>query len=213
MIINFTTHKLKIKKALERIQNDTVIYENMTLSDIFQRVLNRVFKMYKQEYFPELINRVYEELTESEGFCASGYVARLLNILSGYPEIDIQISEPQIEDISIDLRTIIQNEISTYSPSSKDELENGMIGITKEERKPFVNFCKSRIVKWYNKIVDEYKANASKGGYNEFFEEEFKQAVYKICGIRINIKKGDSSVNILVEDTPEEKETKNCIIM
>lgn len=175
--------RTKVEKALQRIENDSVIYESMTLSNIFQRVLNRVFKMRDKEFFGDLIQRVYEEVTDSEGLCASGYVSRLLNILSGYPEIDINISESRVDEISEMIREQIKFNI--MKSSNSEALEESMIGITPEERKLFTAFCSQHVQMWHAFISRIFK---STDRYDDLFEEEFNQSVWKTCAIEYPLK-------------------------
>jgi len=113
--------KRKINVALIRIQNDRSCYgsHQNSLSDILTMIFSFIIQ---HRYSDELKKRMMEELIEMSGKCATGYVIRLVNILSGfddnfkvvipipeamksvlYHRLNTQILEIQDEDIKNDV--------------------------------------------------------------------------------------------------------------
>lgn len=88
--------KKKIEVAFIRINNDYSKYGTFKskLIDILQMVVAYIDK--HESYKDELYQRLYEELIDMSGKCTTGYVIRLLNVLSGFDEnfmIEINIEE------------------------------------------------------------------------------------------------------------------------
>lgn len=84
-----------LKMTLNRIYLDNIIYTKLyiTLVKLFEKIFSIIME---HEYKEELLVRLYQELDEMYDTCSSGYISRLVNILSGYCET-IKISwEEQI---------------------------------------------------------------------------------------------------------------------
>ena len=169
----------KISPSLQRISTDPVIFEptRMTLADIFQRVFNRVLQMKDKDFFTDLMQRVYEELIDSKHVCATGYVSRILNILSGYPEIDFEVIQSYEEEIYKDLQKIVETLVSDH-----EELEDSMIGITEEERKLFTDCVKENHEEWY-KLLHAKWVKQKKLYYDAWFKEDFYVCLKKLSGL------------------------------
>ena len=85
-----------LDQAIIRITIDRAIYGRFNLS-----LANIISKMWTyiqdSEYKQELEKRLLEELIDSNNKCSSGYVSRIVNTLSGFGDISLQISfEDQI---------------------------------------------------------------------------------------------------------------------
>jgi len=79
-----------INIAINRIDIDRGLYGNSNLS--LKSVLLYVYNYidgHKQE--DELITRLKEELEEASGKCSTGYIHRLMNVLSGFDNMSIRI--------------------------------------------------------------------------------------------------------------------------
>ena len=84
-----------IKMALNRIYLDSIIYTKLyiTLVKLFEKVFSIIME---HEHRDELLVRMLQELDDMHDTCSSGYISRIVNILSGYSET-IKISwEEQI---------------------------------------------------------------------------------------------------------------------
>lgn len=86
----------KINASLNRISMDRILYSkyNNTLSGILVKIWTYIEN---NEYKDEMKKRLIEELEDMSGTCSSGFVSRLINVISGFGEFNIRISwEDQI---------------------------------------------------------------------------------------------------------------------
>lgn len=83
--------KVKILISINRISVDRVLYSrySITLSGILLRVWSYIVS---HEASEELRKRLLEELYDMSGTCSSGFASRLINVVSGFGEFNIQIS-------------------------------------------------------------------------------------------------------------------------
>lgn len=79
----------KIKISLNRIFMDKAYYFNNTLSTIIVKLWSYIKN---NENKKEMKKRLLEELEDMSGTCSSGFLSRLINVLSGFGEFDIYIS-------------------------------------------------------------------------------------------------------------------------
>lgn len=89
----------KIRLALNRIAIDCALYStfNNTLSSILVKVYSYIMFQKEENIRDEMLKRLLEELTEMSGTCSSGFIARLVNVISGFSNFSIRISwEDQI---------------------------------------------------------------------------------------------------------------------
>ncbi len=179
--------------AFSRIATDTVVFapSKLKLSDVFQRVFNRVMSQVNKDYFQDLMQRVFEELQDSAGVCATGYVSRLLNILQGYPEIDIEVVDSYEEDIFKEINSMFDlkmEEIRKFSDGKQEELlkaeriEDGLISFDPEERKPFEEYFRNNIMKWYMGMYDKF-VNTLQVYSADWFDEDFSKMVFKFSAM------------------------------
>ena len=185
--------KCKKIEAFSRIATDTVVFapSKMTLSGVFQRIFNRVISQVSKDYFPDLIQRVYEELKDSEGVCATGYVSRLLNILQGYPEIDLEVVDSYEEDIFKEINTLFELEMekrkkfgTQHEIIDAEKIEEGLISFSPEERKPFEDFFKNVVYSWYMQMFDKFVKNMQVYS-SDWFDEDYSKMVYRFSSMKI----------------------------
>ena len=80
--------------SLSRIYMDRGVYSHISLSLL--TLLLRVFNYTCNHQFEDtLIIRLIEELISASGKCSSGYFLRLLNVLSGFDDMSLNISEEE----------------------------------------------------------------------------------------------------------------------
>jgi len=81
----------KIKLSLNRINMDRVLYGtyNLYLKNVIVRVWTYL-KSHKSEN--DMIKRLLEELYDMSGTCSSGFLSRLINVISGFGDFNIRIS-------------------------------------------------------------------------------------------------------------------------
>jgi hypothetical protein len=86
----------KIKVSLNRILMDRRLYStlNLTLSAVLVKLWGYIIQ---QENKAEMEVRLLEELEEMSGTCSSGFISRLVNVVTGFGDLNIKISfEDQI---------------------------------------------------------------------------------------------------------------------
>lgn len=84
-------NKLAINLAFERLENDHSFIKEvcMNLKDVILKLYSFIDK---HEYRGEMMKRLYEELLDMSGTCHTGFVNRLVNVLSGFTEFSLEIS-------------------------------------------------------------------------------------------------------------------------
>jgi hypothetical protein len=168
--------------AFNRIKTDLTVFSptTLTLSDIFQRVFYRVLRLEQKDYFGDILERIEEECIEMQETCATGHMTRLLNILSGYPEVDIEVVAFYVDEMEQTIRKMFESEYS------ETELEDSYISFG-EERKSFEEYVQKDITigKYHSalKRVYVYQNNT----HNEFlFNEDFAEAYSKFGNFTLN---------------------------
>jgi hypothetical protein len=89
---------VKIRLAMNRVCMDRAIYSkfNSSLVNILLRVWSYIVSK-THEHEEEMKKRLLEELEEMSQTCSSGFATRLVNVISGFGEVNIRISwEDQI---------------------------------------------------------------------------------------------------------------------
>lgn len=88
----YNSHSLspKVAAALERVAADRAVYSKhqLTLASIFRRVWAFVAA---SEHRDAMAERLVEELADAEGLCSSGFMARMVNALSGFAGFGVGI--------------------------------------------------------------------------------------------------------------------------
>jgi len=83
--------KEAISSSLQRISFDRGVYSNYSLS--LKHIALKVWKFINQhDSKDQMLQRMKEELIDIAGTCASGYVARLINVISGLTDFNLRIS-------------------------------------------------------------------------------------------------------------------------
>lgn len=78
--------KKKIQLSLNRITIDRSFYHNTSLSTILIKVWSYIERREEEDIRIEMRKRLLEELYDMSGTCSSGFILRLLNVLSGFEE-------------------------------------------------------------------------------------------------------------------------------
>lgn len=83
-----------IVRSITRISSDASKFEdiNLSLAQVFNIVFYRILRSQSK---PELLRRLVEELVDTAEFCSTGYMSRLVNVLSGFdvdPEVQFKAS-------------------------------------------------------------------------------------------------------------------------
>lgn len=78
----------RLALALDRVAADSTKFQGLLLIDILQKVYHYMDSQDEREF---LFSRLSQELVEAEGTCSSGFLARIMNSLSGFKGFTIDI--------------------------------------------------------------------------------------------------------------------------
>lgn len=105
----------RVHVAMMRIQNDRSSYgaQHNSLTDIVRMVLQHI-RHHRHQH--ELEKRLMEELVDMSGKCATGYVIRLVNVLSGFDDkFHVRIPPEQA------MKSVVFNRLNTLMLGIEDE--------------------------------------------------------------------------------------------
>lgn len=169
--------KEKIKLSLNRITMDQILYSkyNMNISKILILVWTYInTNEFSNDIQSELRKRMIEELIDMSGMCSSGYIARLINVISGYTKYNITISwQDQIISnvngrLNASIKNIINEKDSLYYMDQRKLNEITLIYL-KEKLRTDVDFN--------NYKPEEIK---QKLDVNKYFEEDKDDKIKKV---------------------------------
>ena len=127
--MKFCEKEDRILVSLNRIFMDRTLYSQFTstLSNILVKLWSYI---HESEFKDEMLKRLIEELDEMSGTCSSGFVSRLVNVLSGFDEkLSIRISyEDQIianmnGRLNIRAQKILDDDSKFYGINLNDFIE------------------------------------------------------------------------------------------
>ena len=156
---SFKEIKKEAEGALIRISIDRAVYgkSNMTLTSTLAKIWTYI---QDSEHRHELEKRLVEELVESNNKCSSGYVARLVNTLSGYDDkmsISISFEDQIISNLEGRLNRAISQLEDEY------EIEH----ILEEMSIPVINFhLRGNFLKFFREHISDIREEM----YQEFHE-------------------------------------------
>ena len=118
--------KEKILISLNRIKLDRTLYSkfNNTLSNIIVKVWSYIIGHKDSD---ELFKRLLEELEDMSGTCSSGYLSRLVNVISGFDEkfkLRISFEDQIISNFNGRLNAFVKKITYSDSPFYKNKLND-----------------------------------------------------------------------------------------
>lgn len=150
-------------RSITRISTDASRFDSikLSLSQIFQRVFIRILKSVNKE---ELLQRMIEELVDTAEYCSTGYVSRLVNILSGFGEDDLAVvfkAEQIREDIKPSLLMIVKDSIESLKDEDfKWKLHERLMGeINFDDTTTVQKFVNENLSEWQRHIQAQYAVN------------------------------------------------------
>lgn len=159
-----------LKQSMIRITIDRAIYGRLHLT-----LMNIITKLWTfiqdSEYKEELEKRLLEELIESTNKCSSGYVSRIVNTLSGFCELSVQISfEDQI--ISV-LERRLNKKIEEEDEKDMDLILDEMIIPVRfyDKRGNFLRFFRKHISFIREEMYLEFKDYITDSDYDLYFRK------------------------------------------
>ena len=160
--------------ALERIELDSSLYTNYKLSmkDIMEYLW---YYIEQHDSKVELRKRLVEELEEMVFTCTSGYISRIINVISGFGDFNMSISWKQ--QIINNFNGRITKRIRDLKDMEfRDKIIEEMTGDTRIPQKPnMLKFVKDN----YTEVVEEMK--------KEFIKHIRDDLFYTYCRDAINI--------------------------
>jgi hypothetical protein len=137
-----------IDEPLSRIHKDNATYNiDTNIETVF---LSLWVWIQKHEHVDELLLRLYQELVAMTGYCSSGHLSRLINVIQGFTdddELTIKISDKaQVKSVV----TNYLNNLLSSNPSFAEQL----VDKTSELK----TFVKNEITKKLPEWIDEYGA-------------------------------------------------------
>lgn len=145
-----------IKNVLERIETDISTFNiGFTLKDIFVSLYNWIIKNTNKE---ELLKILMYEMNEMHGYCATGHLSRLINVLQGFSE-DFVINISNYDQCN----AVVSNYLNKKLSECEDyDIIEGMT--TKGDKYiQFIQNCISnKKEEWKNDYGDEFILNIDK---------------------------------------------------
>lgn len=153
-------------------------YEGLCLSDILILVWGKI-QLQKDDVRTELEQRLIEELHDMNETCGSGYVTRLVNILSGYiDDAQLSIRMSITEQLKSNVLARLSSNLKYMSQTDQDIIleEIATDSSDKEYAKEFVESCDVR---------DELWSEFVGGGFiqSEMFETVYDKCVNNFLGL------------------------------
>ena len=165
-IVIILSYFSQVPIAFKRIETDTSIFfpTTLTLKDIFQRVYNRINKSIHKK---ELLNRLKEELDEMKATCATGHASRLLNILSGFPDVELKIQSEINDDLIKDINNLIEKYIKKEKQEYIDILLESMI----EDKTEYYTYIDNKKDIFKKELEPQYLNLVTKDKFEKIFIE------------------------------------------
>jgi hypothetical protein len=160
-----------LKNAMIRITIDRAIYGKMNLTLI--HIITKMWTYIQDsECKVELEKRLLEELIDSNNKCSSGYVSRIVNTLSGFGELSVQISfEDQIVSV---LETRLNKKLNEEEKEEDMDLildEMTLPVRFYEKRGNFLRFFRKHISKIREDMFQEFHNYISDDQYDLYFRK------------------------------------------
>ena len=159
-----------LKESIVRITIDRATYGrlNYTLSAIITKMWSYI---QDSEYRDELEKRLFEELIESNNKCSSGYVSRIVNTISGFGEMSVQIGfEDQIVSV---LENRLNKKIEEEDEKDIDLILEEMILPVRfyDKRGNFLKFFRKNISFIREEMYLEFKDDITSPDFDLYFRK------------------------------------------
>jgi hypothetical protein len=157
-----------LENAMVRITIDRAIYGRFHLS--LAHIIAKMWTYIQDSpHRDELQKRLLEELIDSNNKCSSGYVSRIVNTLSGFGDMSLQISfEDQIVTV---LETRLNAEI--MNDENADTILDEMTLPVRffEKRGTFLKFFRTHISRIREEMYEEFKEYVNTYDYDMYFRK------------------------------------------
>jgi hypothetical protein len=162
----------QVNKFLFRLMTDPSRYERLSLADIMVLVYYKI-KTFDNNTQNTCIQRLLEECKESLNTCTSGYLTRIINVLSGFiegEEFSLRISPEE------ELKSAVFARIQTKIRNLPDMLRNDILeSLSSEDKSMFDEFLEIHSPE--DELWNEYKDIITEEKFKEVFNMAIK--IYK----------------------------------
>lgn len=135
-----------IDKVLTRIKTDPSTFNiGYTLEQVLGSVWEFITSQPSIKVRSQLVRRLSEEFTEMKSLCATGHLARLINVIQGFtndPELQVSITE------SVNYKMILKSHMEAILRDAPDEVIDGMIDKTEEYEEYVVTEINKKLEEW-----------------------------------------------------------------
>ncbi len=150
--------------SFQRIMMDTGIYYGVPMTDIIRHVFQRI---QASQYRLELEKRLLEELREMNGWCSSGHIIRLVNVLQGFEENAI-IKVSIKDEIRAAVFSRLRYHMKTCSKELQDEL---LLAFCQDDKTLLIEFIDTYSP--YEELKAEYK-NADAEEFDRYYHQSVR---------------------------------------
>jgi hypothetical protein len=112
----YPSQKEIISDSVEYIKTSTASFYEITMSEVFISVWLWICD--QEKFVPELEQRFIDEMKEMKGYCTTGHLARLINVIQGYTEDENLCI--RISDID-QCRAVVRQYLSEELKNCRDE--------------------------------------------------------------------------------------------
>jgi hypothetical protein len=160
----------KVSNALLRIELDRTIFKgiNHTLKSVLLLLYTYI---QSQDAKYELERRLVEELIDMSGTCTSGYISRLMNVLSGFGDYSLRISWQ--DQISANLKGRLNAKMQ--KDENMEKIIEEMINRDLADRSEFLKFFRKNISSIREEMYQEFRHFMEDLEWDEYFQKAVLQ--------------------------------------
>lgn len=161
-----TIEEIKIQTSLCRIDLDKTVFDviNHSLSSILLTIYAYI---QQHECRRQLERRLLEELVDMAGTCTTGFIGRLINVLSGFDDFNLSIGWE--DQVAANLAGRLNARIKQH-PDMESILEQ-LITNDMSVRPTFLKFFRENISSIREEMYDEFKPHMTDLEWDEYFQK------------------------------------------
>ncbi len=161
----------ELKLCLTRIELDNILYCGKSIRQVFIRLYNYI---QTHQYSSLLNDRLLEEMADMQYTCSSGYISRLINVLSG---VDIDMELNIKDQIEIKLQQKVQQKILGHPDC--ENIVADMISNLIGDKSFLLSFIRQHIPDLRNELYLESRNEIT----DTHFDEWFNIALVRLTGV------------------------------